>query len=142
MDAFELCVSCARHIKRAECACPFCGAPHTSGAPTPRRGARVSRAAWLATTLALVGCSSASSSGSSLQKGPAKEAGAAADADVSEAASEQDAADQAEASTEQDALPEAASEDAGEDAGYDAGWHTCYGAPPMRAERATTATGA
>jgi hypothetical protein len=60
MDDFEVCGSCACHIKRSEPACPFCGAGH---APSPRNTRqpvpRMSRGRWLAFggTLALLGCS-------------------------------------------------------------------------------------
>jgi hypothetical protein len=61
MIAFEACVSCCRHIKMEEVACPFCGVSHTPAASSAsRRTPRLSRAAWLATTLAssvvLAGC--------------------------------------------------------------------------------------
>jgi hypothetical protein len=59
MDAFEACAACARHIKRVESACPFCHAPHSPSAPAARRPIpRVSRAAWLVTTLATTMASS------------------------------------------------------------------------------------
>ncbi len=129
MNAFEPCASCARHIKRSECVCPFCGTPHRPGPAEARpRAPRVSRAAWLVTTLTLVGCSSASTSGSTSEKdaSPADQADSASQLDGG-GHGQADAADTEEASVEQDA--------AAEDAGHEAGWHTCYGAPPMRRER-------
>ena len=137
MDAFEPCARCARHIKTREAACPFCGSARTPGASVPRRQApRVSRAAWLASTLALAGCSAAVSPAES----PAESDAATSDAakDVQTRGPSDDAATDDEASK----VAEASYDDAGAEAGYDAGaeaeagWHPCYGAPPARLERA------
>jgi hypothetical protein len=61
MDAYEVCSSCACHIKRAEVRCPVCAAPRTMSANVTRLAARMSRAQWLAfgSTLTLVSCSGA-----------------------------------------------------------------------------------
>jgi hypothetical protein len=61
MDAYEVCSSCACHIKRTELRCPFCAAPHASSARVARFASRMSRAQWLAfgSTLTLVSCSGA-----------------------------------------------------------------------------------
>lgn len=59
MDAYDVCVECACHIKREELACPFCAAPHApKPLPAIRWSPRMSRAQWLAfgSTLAVAGC--------------------------------------------------------------------------------------
>src|SRR5579863_5995427 len=71
MDAFEACARCACYVKTLDEACPFCGAARTERGPARRRAAaRMSRAAWLATTtvvsaLAFAGCSAATDTPSS-----------------------------------------------------------------------------
>jgi hypothetical protein len=67
LDRYYACSSCARYVKRADLACPFCAA---SNAPPPPRAERVrtgSRSQWLAvgSTLAAVGCAGVHSSDSS-----------------------------------------------------------------------------
>jgi hypothetical protein len=62
MDAYDVCQSCACHIKRHETNCPFCGAGHRSASRKAVRPSRMSRGQWLAfgSTLAVVGgCSGA-----------------------------------------------------------------------------------
>jgi len=59
--SFSPCAGCERHVKSTDTTCPFCGAAH-SPAP-PRRIPRTSRAVWLASSMALVGCSSSQSGG-------------------------------------------------------------------------------
>jgi hypothetical protein len=59
MDAYDVCIACACHIKREEPTCPLCGALHTPKARARSRLLpRMSRAEWLAfgSTLAVVGC--------------------------------------------------------------------------------------
>ncbi|MGH7297582.1 MAG: hypothetical protein ACRELB_21775 [Polyangiaceae bacterium] len=135
MDAFEACRCCARHIKKVETTCPFCGAAHTSHAPSPpRRRPRVSRGAWLATTLAssiaIAGCSSTSPSDpGGGAGGTGSDTGSDAKADHSSTDAASDGGAIADAARDADA-------DAGDDAEAEAGWHTCYGAPPARLERA------
>jgi hypothetical protein len=46
---FHPCASCARHIKRTESACPFCGARASPGAIAPRVTARLALVAIAAT---------------------------------------------------------------------------------------------
>jgi hypothetical protein len=49
VDAFETCASCARHVKRSETSCPFCGSPRMPGCAAPSvPSRRMSRAQWLA----------------------------------------------------------------------------------------------
>ncbi len=81
------CVSCARHVRVSEAACPFCGAVlPDSLRSTPRReppGVRLSRAALFAFgtgTLALSPACSSSSSGNSPAVAGADDASAADDA--------------------------------------------------------------
>jgi hypothetical protein len=143
MIAFEVCTSCSRHIKSVEAACPFCGtshAPHVSRAV--RRAPRMSRAAWLATTLA----SSLLVAGCTAEVAPSGEPSSENDAGGAPDAKAQqqypDAAKDAVAreTSAEDAAEEEPSADAGLDAAdaaaeAEAGWHTCYGAPPARLER-------
>lgn len=60
MQRYDLCLSCCRHVKRADATCPFCGS-HKSTAQTSRSGTgrRISRAELLAMGSAMVlgGCS-------------------------------------------------------------------------------------
>jgi hypothetical protein len=147
MDAFEVCISCSRHINRVEAACPFCGAPHVARASTAvRRAPRLSRATWLATTLAsslaVAGCTAEvapsgepstenDSGGTSDGKAHQVADSGGKDSGVAEASEEASLADAAE----EDATEAEATLDAGTEAEAEAGWHTCYGAPPARLER-------
>jgi len=58
MTSFQPCSSCARHVRGADRACPFCGATVVRVRPPAARLPRMSRARWLAlgSTVALVGC--------------------------------------------------------------------------------------
>jgi len=156
MDLFEACSVCARHIKRVESRCPFCLSPHASSAPLAHpRTPRVSRAAWLVTTLAsslaVAGCGGAvtgdhpkgnHTNGESAEQ-PLDDGG---DSDGSEVALDEagvlppyDApyvVGDAGVVDEASALGEAGYDADLYDAGYDAGWVGCYGAPPARLERA------
>jgi hypothetical protein len=143
MDAFEACVSCARYIRRTETACPFCRSTHTPSAPRARRPSRrMSRSAWLATTLvsglALAGCSGASIPGDPSTENPTEGMEDASADTAGEAGTDTSTDDGAT----QDAFPAQTAdsgvlaEDAGqEDSGQHTGWHGCYGSPPARPER-------
>ena len=156
MDAFEACAVCARHIKRVESACPFCHAPHSPSAPAARRATpRVSRAAWLATTLAsslaVTGCGGATI-GDPKENHPNGTSAEQEEADASDSDAGELVADDAAAWAPFDA-PFVVTGDAGlvvyeasvypdaepYDAGDDVGWVGCYGAPPARLERTAPA---
>jgi hypothetical protein len=156
----QVCVTCGQFIKSLEPTCPFCGAHHAPRlAAPPRRLPRVSRAAWLATTLAsglALGCSGAVTpvpgGGSGNPTGDfthmdsdsgddalAEEPG---DTGADVPAVELDAWPPADVVVASDGGSDApldvviAPVDAATDVVEDLGWHTCYGAPPRRVERA------
>jgi len=152
MDAFEACAVCARHIKREESACPFCRAPHSPSAPAARRPIpRVSRAAWLVTTmassLAVAACGGATlgdppkgnhATGESAEQEGSDASdpeGGARVADDGAAWAPIDApfvvGDAGQVVAEASVFADADLYDAGEDVG----WVGCYGAPPVRLER-------
>jgi hypothetical protein len=59
--SFSPCATCSRHVKSADAACPFCGAAHAPA--RAKRIPRASRAVWLASSMALVGCTTTHSGG-------------------------------------------------------------------------------
>jgi hypothetical protein len=67
MTSFQPCPSCARHVKRQDARCPFCGVPCPRRPMHARTSRRTSRAQWLAlgSTMALLGCSGGTASSGS-----------------------------------------------------------------------------
>ena len=132
MDAFDVCVRCSRHIRRTESLCPFCHAPFTPAPSRPRPTSRASRAAWLATTFAsglvVAACSAAVEPTSSETDAGKHDAGSGQATADSGKGSDRDGSEDASA-----VVPGL---DAADEPEVDAGWHTCYGAPPARLERA------
>ena len=88
MPRFATCSACQRHVKRHECACPFCGAAVVLEAKAAAPARRTSRARGSA--LALAGCSSSMAVGTptgadatAVEAGsPTPEAAPSADADA------------------------------------------------------------
>jgi hypothetical protein len=63
MNGYELCTSCARHIRRIETVCPFCGARHSLERGIPHLPLpRMSRARWMlvVSTTGLASCTTMS----------------------------------------------------------------------------------
>lgn len=134
------CPSCARHVRRAETACPFCGtalslAPSASRLPTERLGRAAIFAFGAAMATSVAACSTSTTQGT--------DAATAPDAGGVDASPEDAASPDGGATTS----PDAASPDAGvfppygtppfdsgaDDAGLgdqDAGPGLLYGAPP------------
>lgn len=127
MDSYDICVSCACHIKRIESRCPFCGAAHT---PSSRivRAPRMSRAEWLAfgSSLLLMGCSGSTEPEVGGEQAPSVSPGASSgsNADDSDAA-------RGDASTTRDACASCVADGSAgaHDGGAEDGGSACAVAP-------------
>jgi hypothetical protein len=127
MDSLEICAGCDRHIKVMEAVCPFCGAARTPHAPLAWAAVpRVSRAAWLAATLTLVGCSGTGNVRPTAERD--EDANASTDAGNS-------GTDGGDDGGFTEGPAPVWPNPGGQPTGQPMGQQGCYGAPPMRQER-------